>query len=272
MKKRLFAFLLVCVICVADLVPAKAAGAQNLTIYINGTLFDTNAEIINSAAYVPVRQFSKAIAGAEVTWEDSTKTVCVTAPGIAMSVGIGAQYLTVNGRYFYLPDGCRNIGGSAMLPIRELAKAFGAVVEWDPEKRTVYVYKGNGVVESGDSFYSSDAVYWLSRVISSESGGESLGGQIAVGNVVLNRVKSGKYPNTIYEVIFQPYQFSPVITGAIYKTPSETSVIAAKICLEGYNVVGNSLYFCNPSKSDENRWFASSLTLMTVIGNHAFYA
>ncbi len=272
MKKRLFAFLLVCVICVADLVPARAAGAQNLTIYINGILFDTDSEIINSAAYVPVRQFVKTLAGTDVTWDDSTKTVNASAPGIAMSVAVGSQYLTVNGRYFYLPDGCRNIGGKAMLPIRELAKAFGAVVEWNPEKRTVYVYKGSGAVEPGESFYRSDEVYWLSRVISSESGGEPLSGQIAVGNVVLNRVKSGKYPNTIYDVIFQPYQFSPVISGTIYKAPCETSVIAAKICLEGYNVAGNSLYFCNPNIADENRWFASTLTLMTVIGNHAFYA
>jgi Cell wall hydrolyses involved in spore germination len=272
MKKRLFVFLLVCVICVANFIPASAE-ARDVSVYINGNSFQAGVPVvlINSTTYVPLRYFSQALSGVDVSWDDASQTAYVGNSSVSLSVRVGAQYMTVNGRYFYLPNSCLIINNSTMVPVRELCKAFGASVEWNGETNSVYVYTGSGSIEWGDSYYDNDSVYWLSRVIYSESGGESLSGQIAVGNVVMNRVHSNKYPNNIYDVIFQPNQFSPVASGAIYRTPSEMSVIAAKICLEGYNVAGDSLYFCNP-RITSSSWFANRLTLMTVIGNHAFYA
>ena len=79
-------------------------------------------------------------------------------------------------------------------------------------------------------FYRPDEVLWLSRIIIAESRGESLLGQIAVGNVVLNRVKSRDFPNTIYGVIFDRkygVQFTPVANGTIYNTPGYTETLAA---------------------------------------------
>ena len=73
-------------------------------------------------------------------------------------------------------------------------------------------------VVSGSAFYDADVVYWLSRIISAESRGEPLIGQIAVGNVVLNRVRSSAFPNTVWGVIFDRkwgVQFSPVSNGTI---------------------------------------------------------
>ncbi len=273
MKKRLFAFLLVCVICIAMIPDAHAVGAQDVTIYIDGQLFapNTPVTIIDSTTYVPLRAFSQQLANVNVSWDNSTRTAYVYNSSIYLSIKPDAQYLTVNDRYFYLPGGVIILNDCIMVPIRAISKAFGATVQWDGEKNAVNVYKGIGTVAAGDKFYSPDAVYWLSRIINCESSGEPLAGQIAVGNVVLNRVRSDAYPNTIYDVIFAPNQFGPAITGAINRTPSELSVIAAKICLEGYNVAGDSLYFINPT-SCSSTWFESNLTLMTVIGNHAFYA
>ncbi len=273
MKKRLFAFLLVCVICVALTPGARAVGVQDVTIYIDGQLFATDVPVrlIDSTTYVPLRAFSQKMADVSVSWDNGTRTAYVYNSSIYLSVKPNAQYLTVNNRYFYLPGGALIINDSLMVPVREIAKAFGATVEWNGEKNAVYVKKGLGTVVSGEKFYDSSSVYWLSRIIYSESGGEPLAGQIAVGNVVLNRVKSDMYPDTIYDVIFAPNQFGPAVTGAINRTPSEMSVIAAKICLEGYNVAGDSLYFINPSDSS-NRWFESNLKLTTVIGNHVFYS
>jgi N-acetylmuramoyl-L-alanine amidase len=54
--------------------------------------------------------------------------------------------------------------------------------------------KGGGAIESGDTWYDEEDLYWLSRIISAEARGESLEGQIAVGNVVLNRMKSDRWP------------------------------------------------------------------------------
>lgn len=127
---------------------------------------------------------------------------------------------------------------------------------------------------SASQSQNSDDVYWLSRIINSEAQGEPYEGQVAVGNVVLNRVKSPEFPNTIYGVIFEYYknipQFSPVADGTIYNTPSQSSIQAAKDSLNGSRPVGNSLYFFNPSKS-AGTWIVQNRQYITRIGSHNFY-
>ena len=116
-------------------------------------------------------------------------------------------------------------------------------------------------------------MYWLSRIISAESKGESLEGQIAVGNVILNRVDSPEFPNNIYDVIFDARwggQFAPVKNGTIYDAPSDSSILAAKLCLEGANTAGNSLYFLAPALAG-NLWTMEERTYVTTIGTHWFY-
>ena len=98
-------------------------------------------------------------------------------------------------------------------------------------------------------------------------------GKIAVANVVLNRVKSKDYPNTIYGVIFDRnhgVQFTPVLDGSIYLTPLGDSVIAAKRALEGENPIGNCLFFLNPQTA-ESKWILNNRPYFTTIDNHAFY-
>ncbi|NLW27732.1 MAG: cell wall hydrolase [Hungateiclostridium saccincola] len=120
----------------------------------------------------------------------------------------------------------------------------------------------------------SDAVYWLSRIIHAEAQSEPYEGKVAVGNVVLNRVKSPGFPNTIYGVIFEYYkgipQFTPVANGTIYNTPSKSSIQAAKDSLNGARPVGDSLYFFNPSKS-AGTWIVKNRQYYKRIGNHVFY-
>ena len=116
-------------------------------------------------------------------------------------------------------------------------------------------------------------VYWLSRIISAESRGEPLLGQIAVGNVILNRVESSQYPDTVEGVVFDTkygVQFQPVSNGTIYDAPASSSLVAAKLCLEGTDVVGESLYFFSPALS-AGRWIVSNATYYTTIGGHQFY-
>ena len=99
-------------------------------------------------------------------------------------------------------------------------------------------------------------------------------GKIAVGDVILNRVASPNYPDSIYDVIFDTkwgVQFEPTKNGSIYQTPSSDSVIAAKLCLDGASVVGNCQYFFNPATASSS-WIAQNSTYYCTIGNHAFYA
>ena len=98
-------------------------------------------------------------------------------------------------------------------------------------------------------------------------------GKIAVGNVVLNRVRSSAYPNTIYGVIFDKrygIQFAPVANGTIYNSPTAESIIAAKICLEGYSISDRILFFMNP-RIATNNWISKNRPYAFSIGNHDFY-
>ncbi|NLA85971.1 MAG: cell wall hydrolase, partial [Clostridiales bacterium] len=135
------------------------------------------------------------------------------------------------------------------------------------------IKRGGGAIQSGDCFYDSVAILWLSRSIHAESEMDPLTGKIAVGNVILNRVKSPDFPGTIYGVIFDSRwggQFQPVKNGTIYNTPSADSVLAAKLCLDGANVAGSSLFFLNPAIST-NFWMMQNKNHVTTIGNHQFY-
>ena len=96
---------------------------------------------------------------------------------------------------------------------------------------------------------------------------------MAVGNVVLNRVADSRYPNTIYQVIFDKKygtQFTPAANGSIYKSPNAESVLAAKICLEGYSLNSEMLFFLNPDIA-ENFWIVQARKFVFSIGNHDFY-
>lgn len=234
-----------------------------------------NGELIDSTTYIPLRRFCDAMGGATIEWNARTSTATVTnsARGLHMTVKQGASYIVANGRYFYAPTGIRNVGGSLYVPIRPLAKAYCLDVIWSDATRSVALKSTGKSLASGDSFYKSDEVYWLSRIIHAESGSEPFKGKIAVGNVVLNRVESKQYPNTIYGVIFDRRygtQFSPVSFGTIYRTPSEESIIAAKICLEGYTLSEDILFFMNPRLSTTN-WIAENRPYAFTIGRHDFY-
>lgn len=121
--------------------------------------------------------------------------------------------------------------------------------------------------------YTSDDVYWLSRLIEAEAQGEGYIGKVAVGNCVLNRVLSPQYPNNVVKVIFDTnygVQYQPVANGKIHNTPSISSTQAAIAALEGAKPVGNSLFFYNPKKSTSS-WIANNRKYYTTIGNHNFH-
>jgi N-acetylmuramoyl-L-alanine amidase len=129
-------------------------------------------------------------------------------------------------------------------------------------------------VASRGTSYTTNDLYWLSRIINAEAEAEPYTGKVAVGNVILNRVKSNLFPNTIKGVIFEYYkgipQFSPVADATIYNAPNADSIKAAKAVLSGTSIVGNATYFFNPDKS-EGKWIVENKTVVKRIGNHVFY-
>ncbi len=109
----------------------------------------------------------------------------------------------------------------------------------------------------------------LTRIISGEARGEPLEGQIAVGAVVINRVLSDDFPDTIEKVIFQEGQFIAIDDGYYDMTPSEKSYKAALKALEGEDPSNGAFYFYNPLTA-RTLWWLSSREKTAEIGNHVF--
>ena len=108
----------------------------------------------------------------------------------------------------------------------------------------------------------------LSKLVYAEARGESYKGQVAVAAVVLNRVSSSEFPNTISGVIYQTGAFSCVSNGSINAAPDSSSIRAALDALNGWDPTGGCLYYYNPKKTDD-KWIRTR-TVVTVIGNHHF--
>lgn len=128
----------------------------------------------------------------------------------------------------------------------------------------------NGTTNStgGVGKYSSADVTLLARVIYGEARGESYTGQVAVAAVVLNRIKSSSFPNTVSAVVYQPYAFTAVMDGQINYTPNQTAYNAAKAAINGWDPTGGALYYYNP-KTATSAWIYSR-KVTTTIGNHVF--
>lgn len=129
------------------------------------------------------------------------------------------------------------------------------------------IYVGN-VKQNTTSAYSSSDTNLLARLIYAEARGETYAGQVAVGAVVLNRVKNPSFPNTISGVIYQPYAFTCVSDGQINMTPDKTALSAAKDAMNGWDPSYGSLYYYNPAVAT-SKWIFSRKTVVTI-GGHVF--
>lgn len=247
-----------------------SAGAAALTL--DGQPMEAAQRVVNHTTYVSLRAVVEALCpGAWVRWEEDQ--AMADAPGLTLTARPGEQILEANDRAFYLPDGVLLDQGVTLVPVRPLAAALGAEVEWDPAAGAVHLRSGSGPLPTGRDTYPDDLLLWLSRIISAESQGEPLAGKIAVGNVVLNRVASPDFPGTVYSVIFDDRwggQFEPVRNGTIYLDPTPESILAAKMVLEGADVAGPSLYFLAPHLTS-NHWIMENRDFVMTIGVHWFY-
>ncbi len=121
---------------------------------------------------------------------------------------------------------------------------------------------------AGTNGYTSSEVYLLARCIYGEARGECYEGQVAVGAVVLNRVKSPSFPNTVSGVIYQKGAFTAVDDGQINLTPNQTAINAAKDAMNGWDPTYGCLYYYNPVTAT-SQWIFSRETV-TTIGKHVF--
>ena len=260
--------------------------AANVSVTMNGSSLYTNRDLLKSGVtYVPLRAFSNAVyEGFDIIWNSGVQTATVREGNFVLRARVGDRFITVNGHKIHSTAPNLLILNRIHVPIRSLCTAMGLDVAWNSARRIVSV---NGIYETDDfqppaddrpeidsGKINSEDLFWMSRIIHAESAGEPMAGKIAVGTVVMNRVQSSMYPNTVYGVIFDKKfgtQFTPVASGTIYNEPNNESIEAARRVLSGERTDSRILFFVNERIATSN-WISKNRIYIMTIGNHKFYA
>ena len=159
-------------------------------------------------------------------------------------------------------------GSQTVSAVKKFQKKNGLTVDGIAGTQTL---KAMGITSSSSSSSSSNNssnVNLLARVVYGEARGEPYTGQVAVAAVVLNRVKSSKFPNTISGVVYQSGAFDAVADGQINMTPDTTAKKAAQDALNGWDPSYGAIYYFNPSTAT-NKWIWSRPMTVTI-GKHRF--
>ncbi|MEJ8552983.1 stalk domain-containing protein [Tepidibacter sp. Z1-5] len=224
--------------------------------------------LINDTVFVLARFVAEALNG-QVTWNEATKSIIIDYEGKKMKLTADSDIAYIDSKEYKLDSKPFLRGGRIYIPIRFISENLNCDINWVHETFTVDIKKESLVV-SEEKFeqrpYTDEEMRLLAKIIQVESGNTKLDGRLGVANVVLNRVKSDRFPNDIKGVVYQRGQFPPA-HKASFKTlkPSNLSNIAAKKALEGVNNVENCLFFnSKPFKSKKK-------DLYKIINGEYFY-
>lgn len=243
--------------------PPPAAAASLLTVYADGQSSETETINANDRQFVRAVYFRRL--GVSVSWIEDRQAVVLTRNGVRLELATGHADL------IHRPEG-------TYVPLRYAAETLGMTVGYDARTQSVSIgTKPAAAAFAASASIDADAKYWLAQITEAEAGGETFEGKTAVAAVVLNRVASSDWPNTIQDVIFQIvkvdgisyYQFSPVLDGRIYEvTPSAETLEAVEAALNGEDPSGGASVFYNPAKTD-NVWVRERPVTKTI-GGHVF--
>jgi len=259
MKKELL-----CGLLAAASLALPTRAARSVPVQVDGARLSGNSYLEQGVTYVPLRHLLEAFGGWEISWDSQQQEAVAVSASARVTADPAEDTITINGTDYAGRVTVEK--GRTYVPLRQVTEALGGGAKWDP-------YLSGAAVTSPGADYNAEDLYWLSRIISAESGAEPMEGQIAVGNVVLNRVASDEFPNTIPGVIFDrvdAVQFEPVENGTVYNTPTARSVEAAKRVLNGESTIGKAMYFYAPALS-QGVWINANRTYYKTIGCHRFY-
>lgn len=173
-------------------------------------------------------------------------------------------------RWKYYTGNIDGIYGSATLAaVKYFQRKNGLTADGIAGTKTLQamgIYNSNS--SSSSSSTNSSDLNLLAKVVYGEARGEPYAGQVAVAAVVLNRVKSSSFPNTIAGVVYQSGAFTAVSDGQINLTPNQTAYNAARDALNGWDPSYGAIYYFNPNTAT-NAWIWSRPHLVTI-GKHRF--
>lgn len=172
------------------------------------------------------------------------------------------------GYYFGSVDGI--YGAQTESAVKKFQKKHGLKVDGIAGKATLYALglPTGSTTSGGGGAYSDSDYKLLARIISAEARGEPHSGQVAVGGVILNRVKHPSFPDTLAGVIYQPGAFTAITDGQFNVSVSDSAYKAAKEALNGSDPSGGAIYYYNPDKTS-NQWIRSR-PVIKRIGSHLF--
>ncbi len=160
-------------------------------------------------------------------------------------------------------------GSKTVSAVKSFQKKNGLTADGIAGKNTLAAMGINSSSNSsGSSSSNSSNLNLLARLVYGEARGEPYTGQVAVAAVVLNRVKSSKFPNTVAGVIYQAGAFDVVSDGQINMTPNSTAIKAAQDAINGWDPSYGAIYYFNPNTATSSWIWSRPLTV--VIGKHRF--
>ncbi len=250
----------------------EPAPTESLPVYVGDTLVTSfEATYIDGVAYAPVCLFASAVDANEHSVSDNGDTAKVKTDGISLSASVKDPYIIANGRVIpFAKSGKPKVtvavdSGKVIAPISALAKAFLCTVSEKDDG--IHVSRSDGYIKSADDFYDSEALYLISHVVYLEAGNESFNGKLAVASVIMNRVNSAEFPDTVKNVVYQENQFTVVDSSRFDEEPNADSLIAAKMVLEGYTYDKRIMFF----NSTGTGWASENRNYMYKLGSHYFY-
>lgn len=161
------------------------------------------------------------------------------------------------------------IGSKTKLKLWEATKKWSPELTMDkPATQTNKTSSSSGMTTSNSLGLSANDLKIMANAVHGEARGEPYIGQVAVAAVILNRVNSASFPQTVSGVIFQPGAFTAVADGQIWLEPDESSKRAVRDALNGWDPSGDCIYYFNPATAT-SKWIWSR-TQVKKIGKHIF--
>lgn len=243
-------------------------------VVVDGFAYEGELLSVNDVAYVSLREFACMADNAVVWWDEDECAAYVETDSLTVRAPEDECYIEANGRMLWCEYGVFTEDDVLYIPLGKAAKAFGFDTTYVYKDNTTYLTRERSAIVSAEEFYDEEEVYWLSKIIHAEAQGEPFEGKLAVGNVILNRVESTQFPDTVYGVIFDNdhgVQFTPTVNGAIEQDAGAESILAAKLCLDDAVLDENILYFLNEEIAS-SLWVPENCEFVMAIGEHTFYA
>lgn len=154
--------------------------------------------------------------------------------------------------------------------VNSLQKANGLKSDLIISGKTLWIPDTNTEAKPMQNSRGQNDLYLLARLISGEAQGESYQGQVAVGAVIMNRLESKVFPNTIAGNVFKKGEFESVSNGQIWGAVTESALKAAKAAISGNDPTGGALYFYNPAKVHSKTNWIWTRQVTGRIGLHVF--